>query len=243
MIRISFRVLAASAAALVGSTAVAFPSGAPSSFTGGPASGFNTCALCHADGPGAGGVDLLGRPSRYIPGLAYDLTIRVFDPGKIAAGFEISVETPAGDSAGELILTDTERTKFASGDPRFVTHTFAGYEDSIAEWASQNNGYSFNVRWIAPPDDIGALTYHIAAIASNADRSTIGDNAYSVAIAAPFNACPADINGDGAVNGVDLLILLSAFGGSHPDADLTGDATVGSADIVTLLDTWGICED
>ncbi len=242
MYHILRRALAVSAATIAGSTAFAFPSGAPSSFTGGPASGFNTCILCHAD-TGVGVVDLLGRPARYIPGRAYDLTVRVFDPGKVAAGFQISVETPVGDAAGELIVTDAVLTKFASGDPRFITHTFAGYEASHDEWASQNYGYSFNVRWIAPAEDIGALAFHVAAIASNADRTTLGDNTYAAGITAPFNACPPDINGDGAVNGIDLLILLSAFGEAHPDADLTGDSTVGSADLLTLLSAWGPCGD
>ncbi len=242
MVHIVKRVLAVSAFALAASTSFAFPSGAPASFSGGPASGFNTCILCHAD-TGSGGVDLLGRPTRYIPGRTYDLTVRVFDPGKVAAGFQISVETPAGDAAGELILTDAVLTKFASGDPRFITHTFAGYEESINEWVSQNNGYSFNVRWIAPAEDIGGLAFHVAAIASNADRTTLGDTTYAAAITAPFNSCPPDINGDGAVNGIDLLILLSAFGDAHPDADLTGDSTVGSADLLMLLSAWGPCAD
>lgn len=55
---------------------------------------------------------------------------------------------------------------------------------------------------------------------------------------------PGDVNGDGLVNMVDLLLLASAFG-SHtgdpnysPAADLTGDGAVDVIDLLTLADHW-----
>lgn len=54
--------------------------------------------------------------------------------------------------------------------------------------------------------------------------------------------CPADINGDGEVNGQDLGILLSAWGASAPSpADLNGDGTVDATDLATMLALWGPC--
>lgn len=55
--------------------------------------------------------------------------------------------------------------------------------------------------------------------------------------------CPADLNGDGVVNGADLAAMLGAWGpcsGSCP-ADITGDGTVGGADLAALLGAWGPC--
>ena len=55
---------------------------------------------------------------------------------------------------------------------------------------------------------------------------------------------PADLNQDGIVGIVDLLILLAAWG-PCPDppepcpADLDGDGTVGIFDLLTLLGAWG----
>ncbi|MCE2883264.1 MAG: choice-of-anchor B family protein, partial [Planctomycetaceae bacterium] len=50
---------------------------------------------------------------------------------------------------------------------------------------------------------------------------------------------PADLNGDGLVNGADLTILLSVWGSSNPQADLDGNGSVGAGDIAILLNAWG----
>jgi hypothetical protein len=58
-------------------------------------------------------------------------------------------------------------------------------------------------------------------------------------------SCPivGDLNCDGAVDGADLLILLSAWGdcpdpGNCP-ADLNNDGAVDGADLLLLLSNWG----
>ncbi len=51
---------------------------------------------------------------------------------------------------------------------------------------------------------------------------------------------PADINGDGLVNGSDLGLLLAAWG-SCPNpcpADFTGDGLVDGGDLGLLLAAW-----
>ncbi|MEE2680897.1 MAG: GC-type dockerin domain-anchored protein, partial [Planctomycetota bacterium] len=53
--------------------------------------------------------------------------------------------------------------------------------------------------------------------------------------------CPPDLNGDGAVDGVDLAIVLGAWGSSDATADLTGDALVDGADLAVILGAWGGC--
>jgi hypothetical protein len=52
----------------------------------------------------------------------------------------------------------------------------------------------------------------------------------------------ADLNGDGIVDGADLLILLSQWGVCPPKdcpADLNGDGVVDGADLLILLSNWG----
>ncbi|MBB48779.1 MAG: hypothetical protein CMJ33_09650, partial [Phycisphaerae bacterium] len=48
--------------------------------------------------------------------------------------------------------------------------------------------------------------------------------------------CPADLNGDGTVDGADLTLLLGAWGG--PDGDLNGDGVTDGADLAILLANW-----
>lgn len=64
-------------------------------------------------------------------------------------------------------------------------------------------------------------------------------------VAKPFlgaqpNPCPADLDHSGAVNGADLGLLLSNWGGSGT-GDLNGDGTVNGADLGLLLSAWGPC--
>jgi hypothetical protein len=47
---------------------------------------------------------------------------------------------------------------------------------------------------------------------------------------------PADLNGDGVVNGADLGMLLAAWG--TPAGDLNGDGTTDGADLGVLLAAW-----
>ena len=50
---------------------------------------------------------------------------------------------------------------------------------------------------------------------------------------------PGDLNTDGQVNGVDLSILLAAWGTDDPVADISGDGIVGGPDLSILLAAWG----
>ena len=54
--------------------------------------------------------------------------------------------------------------------------------------------------------------------------------------------CPADLDDDGTVSTVDLLILFSAWGPNpgHP-ADLDSSGEVGTADLLILFANWGAC--
>lgn len=58
--------------------------------------------------------------------------------------------------------------------------------------------------------------------------------------------CPADRNGDGSVNVVDLLAILGAWGPcpAEPDAcpgDVDSDGIVGIIDLLEVLAAWGPC--
>ena len=47
-----------------------------------------------------------------------------------------------------------------------------------------------------------------------------------------------DLNGDGAVNGADLGLLIAQWGTPGPQADLNGDGTVNGADLGLLIAAW-----
>ena len=55
----------------------------------------------------------------------------------------------------------------------------------------------------------------------------------------PAPSCPADINGSGAIDGVDLGILLSGWGTST--GDVNGDGITDGVDLASMLSSWGPC--
>ena len=57
----------------------------------------------------------------------------------------------------------------------------------------------------------------------------------------PPESCPADLNGDGTVNGADLGILLVSWGAAGGGADIDGSGVVDGGDLGLLLGGWGAC--
>ena len=51
----------------------------------------------------------------------------------------------------------------------------------------------------------------------------------------------ADINDNGVVDGIDLTLLLSAWGTNNADADINDDSMVDGADLTVVLVSWGPC--
>ena len=69
----------------------------------------------------------------------------------------------------------------------------------------------------------------------------VADRAGVRAYRTPAPACPADLNGDGAVSAPDLAAMLSAWGGTGA-GDLNGDGSIGAQDLAALLSAWGACQ-
>jgi len=57
----------------------------------------------------------------------------------------------------------------------------------------------------------------------------------------PAAQCPADIDSDGIVGGLDLTTLLAAWGSQSAAADLNSDGQVSGTDLAVLLAAWGAC--
>lgn len=53
-------------------------------------------------------------------------------------------------------------------------------------------------------------------------------------------SCPADVNGDGAINAFDLAQLLGNWGGGGA-GDINDDGEVTAQDLAALLSAWGPC--
>lgn len=61
-----------------------------------------------------------------------------------------------------------------------------------------------------------------------------------IQIGNPAPACPADLDDDGDVDGVDLANVLAQWG-TAGSADINGDGTVNGVDLSSVLAAWGNC--
>jgi len=91
---------------------------------------------------------------------------------------------------------------------------------------------------------------HLAKITIDGEPAVIGENlqvdpvgktgcVISVIVA---SGCPADLNGDGEVNGADVGLMIGQWGAcADCAADLNGDGMVDGADFGLLIGAWGLC--
>lgn len=166
-------------------SALAFRSGPPGGMTGSPASGGNSCTLCHSGGSGSGSVQILGFPAQYAPNTDYDLTVRIADATKLGAGFQISVEDSSGEHMGTLTLLDATNTQFNAGNV-WVNHTLTGVANSVTNWAGNGNAADYTVRWTSPATDEGPITAYAAGNAINNNFGSSGDTIYLTSVTATF---------------------------------------------------------
>ncbi len=54
-----------------------------------------------------------------------------------------------------------------------------------------------------------------------------------------FATCAADVNGDGAVDIVDLIAVIVGWGTEA--GDITGDSMTDVSDLIALISAWGLC--
>lgn len=233
---------AALSCAFAAAPAFAFRSGPPAGHNGSPQSGGASCRLCHGNAVGGGSVQILGAPASYVPNRVYNLTVRVADPAKLGGGFQLSVENGAGH-VGTLLLSDLVNTRFAATKDDqnvWAEHTLTGVANAVANWAAMGSSAQYHVQWRAPAADVGTVTFYAAGNAINNNMANSGDTIYLTSVTAVAQICPADLNGDGAVNASDLAALLGAWGGPGP-ADLNNDGAVNSGDLAAMLGAWGPC--
>ena len=97
--------------------------------------------------------------------------------------------------------------------------------------------FSFDTNGRAP----GTYTQiaNIAVSDENLAGATSGSLALTLSVTVG-GGNPADLNGDGSVNGADLALLLNQWGSTKPsNADINGDGVVNGADLAMLLNSWG----
>ena len=167
------------AAALGGArSASALPTGPPDGFAGNPPANI-TCVDCHGYAVGDGSIALLGLPGSFTPGVSYDLTIQLQDPGQRRWGFELTVIDAPAHAAGTLTVTDAVKTQLSDNpgtDPDYLKQTLEGTQNGVL-----NGPVTWPFRWTAPPNPVTA-TFYLAGNAANGNNQNTGDFVYAIAV-------------------------------------------------------------
>lgn len=155
------------------STQILFSTGAPRLMTGAP--GESTCATsCHNDFPlnsGTGNVSIVS-PAEYSPSEQLTITVQVTDPSAVRFGFSITAIDAVGLYVGSWDVS-SEAIKFSGGSTDHVTHSAAPFVQAGSA------PYEWTVRWTAPANDVGTVTFYAAGNAADGTGSTSGDQIYA----------------------------------------------------------------
>ena len=114
-----------------------------------------------------------------------------------------------------------------------ANYSYAGeFGFQVASCAAQYVGfYTNNASWY------DGSSWNLFSFGSGCGGVANYTATLELAEAAP---CPADLDGNGVVDGADLAILLGGWGGSGV-ADIDASGVVDAADLALLLGAWGAC--
>lgn len=159
----------------------AFSGGPPNGVTGAP--GEPTCAVsgCHSTNgvnTGSGTLSLAGLPANYAPNQEIDLTVTLAQSNRVLYGFSLTALNASGDPVGELIVTEVTRTQRSTENitgaiREYISHTFEGITPNA------QNQNSWRLRWKAPAQSAGQVTFYVAGNAANGNGTTGGDFIYT----------------------------------------------------------------
>lgn len=157
-------------------------SGAVPSRTGAPNELTCNTSGCHNSftlNSGGGSVTITGLPaSGYAPGQQITVTVTAARESSNRFGFQLTAVDDQGRAAGTLTVIESGRTQreigTVGGNARqYITHTTSGTSSNAT------NQNSWTLRWTAPEQSVGRVTFYAAGNATNNNGQPTGDYIYT----------------------------------------------------------------
>jgi hypothetical protein len=148
----------------------AFSSGPPAGYTHAP--GELDCSDCHTTPASSAGTLTLGVPSKYTPGQTYDISVTHATPDttRVRWGFEMTALDSADQKAGAFAPAD-DLTQVVNGVGPFPAREYVEHT-SKGTFSGQQNGASWTMKWTAPAQDVGPITFFLAGNQANGDGNS-----------------------------------------------------------------------
>ena len=176
----------------------AFSAGGPIRRTGAPADGGQDCSSCHSPGNSgaAGSISIATAASTYTPSAQQMLQVTVKDPQAVRWGFQLtarSVNNPSVE-AGTFAPVDATQVKVqcddgsTNGSPAPCNGAREFAEQATAPQTATGAGFTFQVLWTPPAQEVGAITLYASGVAANGDGQPTGDHTYTTSVTLTANA-------------------------------------------------------
>jgi hypothetical protein len=125
---------------------------------------------------GPGEVTIAGVPDVYEPGQTYTLAVTVSQTNRRRFGFQLTALDGANAKIGALAPIDSSTQLLGQTGPggrQYVEHTQFGSLTSVV------GSLTWQVKWAAPPTDMGTARFFVAGNAANNDGTNQNDYIYT----------------------------------------------------------------
>ena len=148
-----------------------------------------------------------------------------------------SVDAP--DYFGQSVSNDGYNIIVGSGSESAYIYMYdgSGWSSEIRLVASDGNGWGVP-DWYGSAVALDGSTAVVGAYGFDSNPATEDSGTVYIYESGPLCPLEGDLNGDGVVNILDLLLLIGNFNGSGA-GDLNGDGIVNITDLLILIANWG----
>jgi uncharacterized protein (TIGR03437 family) len=124
-------------------------------------------------------LTITGLPGNYSPGQEAAVTVTLRQSSRARYGFQVTAIDDQGRAAGDLVVTDANRTQRITGNVggnqrQYIEHTSAG----VTPNGTDQNSWTFT--WRAPAQSVGRVTFYVAGNAANGNNANSGDFIYTI---------------------------------------------------------------
>jgi hypothetical protein len=183
--------------------------------------------------------------------------VKMFVPSgqRVTSTFGIMISKSSFETSGGFVVSaQTGAISFLNGGYAASNRVASGATAPLNQWnefayhwnvADGTGTLSVNGKEVASHVTSSSGSVYASNLFATTDSTPGAANAFgyfddfAVGAVAPASPCPADLDGDGAVDASDLASVLGAWGTAA--GDVNGDGQTDAADLAALLGAWGAC--
>ncbi len=192
------------------------------------APGENACS-CHGNTNIGSGSAMLTANGNMVPGDTVTISAKLKNDNMSRWGFAVTVLDENNLRVGELIVTDSARTRqnLAVNDRQYIKQTELGTDNGTMD------STIWQFQWVTPPEEFNKVTFYIAGLACNGNSNSHGDSSYSTSLSI-FKTGIGDNNSN--IRPDDFHLAQNYPNPFNPDTKIEFSLTQRSDVTITVFD-------